>query len=256
MLEEKETNTQIKEFENDNTSPFPKHPNFRDWVYRIVLFLVGLVVLDLLALLISIVLQITNPDYLTPTSPLYVKGNTIINTARYIIVLVIFVILLLPRMRKLFHSFKNIKNLIFGAMFGILLLGLSGLYEQIITEYVELEVNGNQVLASQMVKAYPFLSILILGIIGPICEEITYRYGLFSLISKKNKILAYIITILVFAIIHLDFGGDAKTELLNLPSYLIAGVTLCYVYDRYGFSAALVAHVFNNIYSIIAIITN
>ena len=256
MLVEEENCNQIKEFEDDNSAPFPKHPNFRDWIFRILLFVIGLVALDIIALLISFVLQITNPEYVSPTSPLYVKGNTIVNTVRYLIVFVVFVILLLPRMRKLFHTFKNVKNLIFGVFFGILLLGLSGLYDQIISEFVTLEVNGNQELASQMVKAYPFLSIIVLGLLGPICEEITYRYGLFSFIKKKNRILAYIATVLVFAIIHLDFGGNMKTELLNLPSYLIGGATLCYVYDRYGFSAAVIAHVFNNLYSIIAIIMN
>ena len=112
-------------------------------------------------------------------------------------------------------------------------------------------VNTNEEAAESMILAFPALSIIVLGILGPVCEEITYRYGLFSLLDKKSKILAYILTPLVFAIIHFDFGGDMIIELLNLPSYIIAGVLLSLAYDKFGFHTAVIAHVINNLYAII-----
>ena len=69
-----------------------------------------------------------------------------------------------------------------------------------------------------------------------------------------NVWVAYIVTPLIFALIHFDFfAGSAEgyiNELLNLPSYIIAGVTLTIIYDKFGLSTSIVAHCGNNLISI------
>ena len=72
---------------------------------------------------------------------------------------------------------------------------------------------------------------------------------------RINKYLAYAVTILVFAFIHFDFEcfgkGTLVNELLNMPFYLFAGFTFTFLYEKFGFGASVMAHVSNNLYSII-----
>ena len=69
-----------------------------------------------------------------------------------------------------------------------------------------------------------------------------------------NVFLAYIVTSLVFGLIHFNFfaTGDALiNELLNLPSYVISGFLLTLAYDKFGFACSSVAHIVNNLFSIV-----
>ena len=88
---------------------------------------------------------------------------------------------------------------------------------------------------------------------GPIVEEFTYRYGLFGYVKKHNKTLAYVATILIFALIHFEFTTDVDqlvNELLNLPSYLIGAIVLSIAYDKSdNLVVPIIAHIFNNLIS-------
>ena len=114
-------------------------------------------------------------------------------------------------------------------------------------------VNENELQSRAIIDTYPILSILVLGIIGPICEELTYRLGMFSLIGRINRVLAYIITSLVFALMHMNFSSNANivVELLNLPSYIFAGVAFCFAYDKFSLPCSLTAHTLNNLFAVI-----
>ena len=91
-------------------------------------------------------------------------------------------------------------------------------------------------------------------------EECAYRVGLFGLASRLGKPLGYILTGLVFALIHFDFGAafnfgpegfaSAVLEWLNLPIYLFSGLAFTFVYDKVGFGASVTAHTLNNMFSI------
>ena len=104
------------------------------------------------------------------------------------------------------------------------------------------------------ITIYPFISLIFLGVIGPICEELTYRVGLFSVL-KKPKWLAYVIGTLVFALAHFSFTStNIINELVNLPVYIVSGFALCLAYDKFGLAASLTAHTVNNIYSVSMVI--
>ena len=113
----------------------------------------------------------------------------------------------------------------------------------------------NQSIATEMVLRNPATCIIILGFIGPLVEELTYRVGLFTLCKRASTVLAYIVTTLVFAAIHIDFFSEnIINELVALPDYLFAGAIFCLLYDREGFGASYLAHVGNNLFSVISII--
>ena len=248
----------MEELESKNTWVFntdddgPKWGKFKsEIIYRLFVFLIGFVGLIIIGFALQIILMIAKPELLNPNSTNYIKGLTILNTFQYVFLLEAFIIFLWPRLLTLIKRFKNWKHVLIGVGFGGLVIGATILYNVIISIFIEMETNANELAAESMIKEYPILSVLILGFVGPICEELTYRFGLFGLLKKKNRILAYIVTALVFGIIHFDFTGDLVVELLNLPTYIICGAIFGAAYDFFGFEASTTAHMVNNIYAVI-----
>lgn len=76
-----------------------------------------------------------------------------------------------------------------------------------------------------------------ISILVPITEECLCRGLIFGTVYKKNRIVAYIVSMLVFALLHtwqyvLDysFGSFIVTTLTYLP----AGLALCWAYEKSG----------------------
>ena len=251
MLEENQNNVLEEVVDIEKQPPYASHPGFKDWAFRLTLFLIGFLGLDIVSLIIQLILMIILPEYFKEGTEYYITGLAMMNTIRYVLLSMAFVLMLYPRLKILVKKFVNWKTDLLGIAFGIGLIGITIIYNLIISQFIDPGTNNNEVAAESMIVTYPVLSIIVLGLLGPICEEITYRYGLFSLLDKKSKILAYILTPLVFAIIHFDFTGDMKVELLNLPTYILAGLGLSVAYDKFEFNCAIIAHVTNNMYAII-----
>lgn len=112
----------------------------------------------------------------------------------------------------------------------------------------ELGSNSNQSGLDAAFMAKPIMCFFTIVIFAPICEEFTYRYGLFGVLARKSKTLAWVITIIIFALIHFDFTtlGNwelLKIELVNLPSYLIGSTFLTYAFARKNnILTSIVAH--------------
>lgn len=112
---------------------------------------------------------------------------------------------------------------------------------------------GNQSAIVQLTKTYPAFAVMIFGIVGPICEEFSYRVGLFSLLRRVARWLAYLGSAIIFGLIHFDWTGDLIVELINLPSYIWAGIAFAIIYEIGGIGASTMSHMVNNLFSIIMI---
>lgn len=229
-----------------------KNKNIDSVKYRLLIFLTGFLGLFVLSFIIEIIVYIVDPSYLDKNSTHYVDGLGIINTCRYSLALLLFIILLFPFLKDIFKKFKNYKNVLMGLALGILLIAVTIAYNNLIDAIVgKYEPIDNEILAREFIAKYPFLAVFTIGLIGPIIEELTYRFGLFELCKKKNLILAYIMSIFLFASIHFLSSNDIKVTLLNLPNYLIAGGILTFSYHKYSLEASLTAHILNNMFAII-----
>lgn len=76
-------------------------------------------------------------------------------------------------------------------------------------------------------------------LLGPVVEETLMRGLVFGNIRKKSRALAYIVSVLAFAVIHvlnyvLDPQMDALTMVLNLGMYMIPGIVLAVTYEYTG----------------------
>ena len=178
------------------------------------------------------------------------------NVITYLIIFAGMILILIPSFKSFFKSLKNYKTYIVGFLMGIVLIIANLLVSYLITMLSESSGNNNQSMLEQFIGLNPVLCLIIFGFVGPIVEEFTYRLGLFSLLNRTGKIwVAYVVTILVFALIHFDFSSsNIVNELINLPPYLVAGAILCLAYHYGGFTASTIAHVMNNVLSISMII--
>ncbi len=226
---------------------------------HILLFLMGWLGIQFIALIIGIIAvacapelsMVTIDDVATATD----WYSAIVNFVSYG---VLFLILLLILYKSLPMVIKSMKykpwNYLIGVGCGVALIVFSILYS-LVTESLGATSNDNQTEVVNLVTAYPIASLFILGVIGPICEELTYRLGLFSLLAKNSKVAAYAVSAILFGLIHFDFfAGSASAylnEFINLPFYIISGVVFAIVYDKFGLQGSISMHITNNVVSVI-----
>ena len=145
---------------------------------------------------------------------------------------------------------------IYGIAYMITLILVSSLVGNFISIFHQVSNNANQSTAIVFSKNYPLLAFFVIGIFGPICEELTYRVGLYSFLRRINKYLAFAVTIIVFAFIHFDFDGDLVEELWALPSYIVVGAVLTLAYEHRGPACSMTAHVCYNIFAFLTILAS
>ena len=188
-----------------------------------------------------------------------------LNAANAILTLTVYPLLLIALLLSLWEdfvpivkTFKNWQNILYGIAFGAGLIGFSYLYNYIIAVTGAGTSNENQQQVETAITLYPVACVFVLGIIGPICEELTYRLGLYGFIRKKNMWAAVIVSSLLFGLIHFNFGVQDKeqliNELLNLPSYIISGAILGFAYEKGGLASSCTAHIMNNFIATLVLI--
>lgn len=158
------------------------------------------------------------------------------------------IIALFSGRRKYFlEKYTNGIDYLYGIGYAITVVVVSTLVGAIVSIFHESSSNANQSAIELVALNYPLLSLFTIAIIGPICEELTYRVGLYSFFRRFNKYLAFIITVIIFAMIHFDFTAENLIdEVWSLPSYLAAGFVLTLAYEHRGPACSMTAHILYN----------
>lgn len=95
--------------------------------------------------------------------------------------------------------------------------------------------NPNNAAVTDQIKINQNVMTAVSVLLAPIVEEVLFRGVAFGTIRKKNRLLAYIVSVFLFAVYHLlgyiiaDFSFE---NLLYLIQYLPAGIALAYCYER------------------------
>ena len=95
--------------------------------------------------------------------------------------------------------------------------------------------NVNDGAIAQMAQTYTLLMGLSTGVLVPVYEEVLYRGLIFQGLHQKSRALAYCVSVMVFAFIHImGYVGlyDGLTLLLCFAQYVPAGIILAYAYER------------------------
>ncbi|MDD7315968.1 MAG: type II CAAX endopeptidase family protein [Bacillales bacterium] len=240
---------------NIDATRYPKSIVFPFWK-QLLLFFTGWAGFQIIAYLVMYLARLFTSDEAILSA--------IINFGSYFILGIAMSFILWKDWKKIFNSFKGWRTYVFG-LAGLGAIFVFSNFWSIIIQLLQIDVsdNINQSSVVNLVVTYPLLSIIVIGIIGPLCEELAYRAGLFSFLKRINSIFAYVISALIFALIHFDFnsiivGFETSNwsilinELINLPPYVFAGLTFTFLFEKFGFGCGLFAHILNNVYSIFA----
>ena len=159
------------------------------------------------------------------------------------------------RRKTFIQSFKRPLDYAFGAGYLVAAITTGMIVSLIVGFFHEPGTNENQSMAITIVENYPIIAFFILVLIGPICEEMAYRVGLFSFLRRINVVLAFIVTTIIFALIHFDPTADnIVEELWALPSYIVPGIVLTFAYYHRGPACSMTAHILYNLISYLMIL--
>lgn len=183
--------------------------------------------------------------------------SMIVNATAYIGLLTALLLIAYTDILKLVKSFKQWQSYLAGVICFASIIAFNIIYGNIVNLLkTPVTDNQNQQALETMDSLYPVASMVIFGFVGPICEELTYRVGFFSLLKRRSRVLAYILTIVLFAFIHFNYSTKyLVNELLNLPYYAFAAFAFSFTYERFGFAGSVTAHIINNVFSLSFIAT-
>jgi len=235
--------------ENFESLGIPKQIIWLPFYKQLLLFIIGFIGLNILGIIAEL-FAIPFKDNFSE-----VGLTMFMNTFRYVGVAMGMGFLIWNHWPRFKEHFNRAFPYLIGLAGGAAVIGAQVFINMITNAIYPTSVNENQTLVNSVIDAFPVLSIFLLGIIGPVVEEFTYRLGLFSFLARSKKWIAYLVTTIVFAFIHFNFfAGNLDAyivELVNLPSYIVAGFLFCLWYDKFGLASSITAHCVNNLYSIL-----
>ena len=97
------------------------------------------------------------------------------------------------------------------------------------------QTNLNDMAISAQTASVGRPTLLILIFIAPFVEEVLFRGYIFGMLRPRNRILAYAVSAVLFAFLHVwqfAAAGFSVQHLVLLVQYLVPGLVLCWTYDR------------------------
>ena len=201
---------------------------------------------------------------------LYIKISAI---AQLVAELLIIGVLVLIFRKYIKHFFAQLKDKHTWKWIGIgfaIMYGINYAYSMLLTILnITIETNANQQAVNEVIFNAPLLGFLFVVVAAPLFEEFIFRFGVFRAFAtgnKKSEILGMIITILVFAGVHLSATFEEAlldienidwaliyNDLLSFPIYLAGafGLTFSY-YKSKNLAAPIVVHMCWNFMSYLA----
>jgi len=94
--------------------------------------------------------------------------------------------------------------------------------------------NVNDAVINDLAKEHTVFFGICVVFLGPVAEEMLFRGVVFQGLYRKNRILAYCVSVLLFSAVHIfDYIGSAnwKTLLVCFMQYLPAGIAFAKIYE-------------------------
>ena len=188
-------------------------------------------------------------------------GVPAIDTIRDILNILLVIVMLPDIANEAKKLGGNKKSLLLIPLGVVMVIGLQGiLWDNIIMGIIRSAIgitadNANTINVTEMIKSSPIFMGFMACIYGPVLEELLYRYTAFGMLYEKNSFLAYIVPSLLFAFQHVAeagiWGGDTA-QLINMPSYIIAGLIFAFLYTRSkNICVPIGAHILTNSFGLL-----
>ncbi len=204
--------------------PMKKREKIAGWIYLpIHMFLMALIILPTAA----VIMQMNGVTV----------DTLIINVMYYVIGFVYILIFMFSFLRESFTSAWRrgpFPTVLIG--FGLYLLFNVGVNLILTFAGIDL-INPNQQTVNEAAAMNAATMFAVAAIMAPVVEEVLFRGIVFGTIRKKNRILAYAISALLFAVYHLWSSAVASQDLsvlIYVVQYIPAGIILAWTYERCG----------------------
>lgn len=158
---------------------------------------------------------------------------------------------------------KNLAEVIGTVFLGFFLYLAVSIAMNLITQYlIKLTgidyYNANQEAVESLMHGNFSAGILVALISAPLVEECLNRALVFGLIHRKNRILAYLVSMLIFSAIHVIGAAFTQSPIISLISLLVyfaPGFVLAWAYERTGtIWASILLHLGINSLAVLAIL--
>ena len=147
----------------------------------------------------------------------------------------------------IFHKFIGRTSRNFADNLGVacrsMLVGLIGLYglNELVYRLTSLAIgnrtNLNDTTISAQIQDAPRVTLLIIVFLAPFIEEVLFRGLVFGNLKSKSRVVAYLVSCLLFALIHVwQFAVVQQdiTYFLLMVQYLVPGAVLAWAYESSG----------------------
>ena len=155
--------------------------------------------------------------------------------ALFAVTLIIFRGYLAQTTRKALDSAGGLFRAVLGGL--VAFYGLNELVYRLTQLFMENRTNLNEMAISAQIDNAPRTTMLIVIFLAPFVEEVLFRGLVFGGLKEKNRVVAYAVSCILFALLHVwQFAVVSQdvTYLLLMVQYLVPGLVLAGVYDRSG----------------------
>ncbi|CAM3618891.1 CPBP family intramembrane glutamic endopeptidase [Erysipelothrix anatis] len=166
-------------------------------------------------------------------------GTEVVGLYSQIVMGLISIYYLVYKMRVVIYeswqNFKNSDKKYRYVFIGLGLVYLGNIGTAMVTQAMGVtESTVNQQMVETIIRSVPIYGFFMVVLQAPIVEEITYRGIYFRQIYGKHKILAYVVTGVIFGLLHIIPGllEGVKVEWIMSLSYIWAGLVMAWVYAK------------------------
>lgn len=116
--------------------------------------------------------------------------------------------------------------------FDLILSALLSLYMSIDGSTLEIANQNNDAIINQSQKSYGMVKASAV-FLAPIAEELLFRAGVFGGLRKYNRVVAYIVSMLLFSLYHVwSYAFNDPTYWVYMLQYIPVSFILCRCYER------------------------
>ena len=194
-------------------------------------------------LLLPVILNILNDHFGSPVTE--TELNLLFFVLNFVLLLLIFHrFIFLSCKTGILRPFRTLRLALFGfVLYWVCCYAVGHLILKLDPNFVN--VNDQHIF--QMTKENYSFTVLGTVLLAPVAEELLYRGLIFGTLYERSALLAYILSTLLFAMVHVvGYIGayEPMTLLLCLLQYLPAGLCLGFAYARTGsILAPILAHI-------------
>ncbi len=128
------------------------------------------------------------------------------------------------------------------------------LFNSIIALYGTSDISINEEQNRQLLETLMIYAIPTMTILGPICEEITFRKSFHQSFNKKSVYVLF--TGLLFGLCHVILNGFAISNLVYILPYGALGIAFSYIYIRNNNIFPCIAyHIFHNTFTVLLLLS-